>query len=137
MRRSLPLREPDGYIYTTRTIDPVSPHRWAGAERWLLERDDSHEPYNIGHLIETAVAHHLATGKRALLDVAIKAADLLVRTFGPGKRTTWPGHQITEMALVKLYRVTAARRICPSRGFCSTNAGPDRSRRASAAILAG
>jgi DUF1680 family protein len=99
-------QEPDGYIYTTRTIDPKNPHRWAGAERWVLERDDSHELYNLGHLFEAAVAHHLSTGKRPLLDVAIKAADLLVRTFGPGKRTTWPGHQITEMALVKLYRVT-------------------------------
>jgi len=99
-------QEPDGYLYTTRTIDPKNPHRWAGAERWVLERDDSHELYNLGHLFEAAVAHHLATGKRTLLNVAVKAADLLVRTFGPGKRTTWPGHQITEMALVKLYRVT-------------------------------
>jgi uncharacterized protein len=99
-------QEPDGYIYTTRTIDPKNPHRWTGAERWVLERDDSHELYNLGHLFEAAVAHYLSTGKRPLLDVAIRAADLLVRTFGPGKRTTWPGHQITEMALVKLYRVT-------------------------------
>jgi DUF1680 family protein len=99
-------QEPDGYIYTTRTIDPKNPHRWAGPERWVLERDDSHELYDLGHLFEAAVAHHLATGKRTFLNVAIKAADLLVATFGPGKRTTWPGHQITEMALVKLYRVT-------------------------------
>ena len=99
-------QEPDGYLYTTRSIDPNNPHRWAGPQRWVLERDDSHELYNLGHLIEAAVAHHLATGKRTFLDVAVKAADLLVRTFGPGKRSTWPGHQITEMALVRLYRVT-------------------------------
>jgi DUF1680 family protein len=99
-------QEPDGYIYTTRTIDPRNPHRWAGPERWVFERDDSHELYDLGHLFEAAVAHHLATGKRTLLNVATKAADLLVATFGPGKRTIWPGHQITEMALVKLYRVT-------------------------------
>ena len=99
-------QEPDGYLYTTRTINPKEPHRWAGTERWQLERDDSHELYNLGHMFEAAVAHHLATGKRNFLDVAIKAADLLVRTFGPGKRSTWPGHQITEMALVRLYRVT-------------------------------
>lgn len=99
-------QEPDGYIYTTRTIDPKNPHRWAGPERWVFERDDSHELYDLGHLFEAAVAHHLATGKRTLLNVATKAADLLVATFGPGKRTIWPGHQITEMALVKLYRVT-------------------------------
>ena len=99
-------QEPDGYIYTTRTINPKAPHRWAGTERWQLVRDDSHELYNLGHLIEAAVAHHLATGKTSLLNVATKAADLLVTTFGPGKRSTWPGHQITEMALVRLYRVT-------------------------------
>jgi DUF1680 family protein len=99
-------QEPDGYIYTTRTIDPKNPHRWAGTERWQLERDDSHELYNIGHLIEAAVAHKMATGKDNFLNVATKAADLLVRTFGPGKRSTWPGHQITEMALVRLYRLT-------------------------------
>jgi DUF1680 family protein len=99
-------QEPDGYLYTTRTIDPKNPHRWAGPERWVLERDDSHELYNLGHMFEAAVAHHLATGKRTFLDVATKSADLLVRTFGPGRRTTWPGHQVTELALVKLYRVT-------------------------------
>jgi hypothetical protein len=99
-------QEPDGYLYTTRTINPKAPHRWAGTERWQLERDDSHELYNLGHLFEAAVAHHLATKKTTLLNVATKAADLLVKTFGPGKRSTWPGHQITEMALVRMYRVT-------------------------------
>jgi uncharacterized protein len=100
-------QEPDGYLYTTRTINPKQPHKWAGQERWVLERDDSHELYNLGHMIEAAVAHHLATGKKNFLNVAVKAADLLVKTFGPGKRSTWPGHQITEMALVRLYRVTS------------------------------
>ena len=117
-------QEPDGYLYTTRTIDPKNPHRWAGAERWVLERDDSHELYNLGHLFEAAVAHHLATGKRTLLDVAIKAADLLVKTFGPGKRTTWPGHQITEMALVKLYRVTGTQAYLDLATFLLDERGP-------------
>jgi DUF1680 family protein len=117
-------QEPDGYIYTTRTIDSRNPHRWAGPERWVLERDDSHELYNIGHLIEAAVAHHLATGKRTLLDVATKAADLLVATFGPGKRSTWPGHQITEMALVKLYRVTGREAYLSLARFFLDERGP-------------
>jgi DUF1680 family protein len=99
-------QEPDGYLYTARTINPEQPHRWSGKERWVNERNDSHELYDLGHLFEAAVAHYQATGKKSLLNVATKAADLLVRTFGPGKRSTWPGHQITEMALVKLYRVT-------------------------------
>ncbi len=117
-------QEADGYIYTTRTIDPKAPHPWAGPERWVRERDDSHELYNIGHLIEAAVAHHLATGKRTLLDVAIKAADLLVATFGPGGRTMWPGHQITEMALVKLYRVTGKEAYLALAKFFLDERGP-------------
>jgi len=117
-------QEPDGYIYTTRTIDPKNPHRWAGPERWVFERDDSHELYDLGHLFEAAVAHHLATGKRTLLDVAIKAADLLVVTFGPGKRTIWPGHQITEMALVKLYRVTGKEAYLDLAKFLLDERGP-------------
>ncbi len=117
-------QEPDGYIYTTRTIDPKNPHRWAGPERWVFERDDSHELYDLGHLFEAAVAHHLATGKRTLLDVAIKAADLLVATFGPGKRTTWPGHQITEMALVRLYRVTGTEAYLSLAKFLLDERGP-------------
>jgi DUF1680 family protein len=99
-------QEPDGYLYTTRTIDPQHPHEWSGRERWVNEEVLSHELYNAGHLYEAAVAHYQATGKRTLLDIAIKNADLLVRTFGPGKRKIYPGHQIAEMGLVKLYRVT-------------------------------
>ena len=117
-------QEPDGYIYTTRTINPQSPHRWAGSERWVLERDDSHELYNLGHLFEAAVAHNLATGKKNLLDVATKAADLLVKTFGPGKRTTWPGHQITEMGLVRMYRVTGKEEYLSLAKFLLDERGP-------------
>ena len=117
-------QEPDGYLYTTRTINPKQPHRWAGTERWQLERDDSHELYNLGHMFEAAVAHHLATGKRNFLDVAIIAADLLVKTFGPGKRSTWPGHQITEMALVRLYRVTGKEEYLNLAKFLLDERGP-------------
>jgi uncharacterized protein len=118
-------QEPDGYIYTTRTIDPQNPHKWAGKERWELERDDSHELYNLGHLYEAAVAHYLATGKRTLLDVAIKSANLLVSVFGPGKRSIWPGHQITEMALARLYRVTGDERYLTLAKFLLDERGPN------------
>ena len=117
-------QEKDGYLYTTRTINPQQPHPWAGKTRWELERDDSHELYNLGHMFEAAVAHHLATGKRNFLDVAIKAADLLVRTFGPGKRSTWRGHQITEMALVRLYRVTGKEEYLNLAKFFLDERGP-------------
>ncbi len=99
-------QEPDGYLYTNRTIDPNHPHEWAGLKRWEKVSNLSHELYNSGHLFEAAVAHYQATGKRTLLDIAIKNADLLCRDFGPGKFDKYPGHQIVEMGLVKMYRVT-------------------------------
>ena len=56
-------QEPDGYLYTARTINPSEPHIWAGTERWQKERELSHELYNAGHLYEAAAAHYQATGK--------------------------------------------------------------------------
>jgi DUF1680 family protein len=118
-------QEKDGYLYTTRTIDPVKPHPWAGKTRWELEKVDSHELYNLGHLYEAAVAHYQATGKRTLLDIALKSADLLTRTFGPGKKSIWPGHQVTEMGLIKLYRVTGDQRYLDLAKFMLDSRGPD------------
>jgi DUF1680 family protein len=99
-------QEPDGYLYTARTIDPAHPHSWAGKERWEKERELSHELYNSGHLYEAAVAHYQATGQKNFLNIALKNADLVCAVFGPGKRAVAPGHEIVEMGLVKLYRVT-------------------------------
>src|SRR5438552_18401593 len=118
-------QEKDGYLYTTRTIDPENPHRWAGTKRWELEKVDSHELYDLGHLYEAAVAHYQATGKRTLLDVALRTADLLDRTFGPGKQSIWPGHEITEMGLVKLYRATGDVRYLNLARFMIDVRGPD------------
>jgi len=99
-------QESDGYLYTARTIDPKNPHEWSGSERWVKESVLSHELYNSGHLFEAASAHFQATGKRNFLDIALKNADLLDQVFGPGKRNDAPGHEIVEMGLVKLYRIT-------------------------------
>jgi DUF1680 family protein len=100
-------QEPDGYLYTFRTMHPDAPgHKWIGAKRWEKDPDLSHELYNCGHLYEAGVAHFQATGKRALLDVCLKNAELLWRDFGDGQLRIAPGHQIVEMGLVKLYRVT-------------------------------
>ncbi|MDH7514150.1 MAG: glycoside hydrolase family 127 protein [Clostridiales bacterium] len=103
-------QEPDGYIFTARTIDPKNPAPGSGRERWLNLRV-SHELYNVGHMYEAAVAHFIATGERSFLEIAIKNADLLVRTFGPGlgKRRAFPGHQEVEIGLAKLYRLTGRR----------------------------
>jgi len=101
-------QEPDGYLYTPRTVDPANPAPGAGPERWSWLHT-SHELYDQGHMIEAAVAHYSATGKRSFLDIAIKSADLICRVFGPDARRDVPGHEEIELALVKLYRVTGNR----------------------------
>jgi DUF1680 family protein len=102
-------QEPDGYLYSARTNDAEELRRWFGDRRWeRLQR--SHELYNAGHLYEAAAAHYLATGKRNLLEVALKNADLIDATFGPGKLRAPPGHEVIEMGLVRLYRVTGDQR---------------------------
>ena len=98
-------QEADGYLYTNRTIDPAVAADGGGAERWTSLRIH-HELYNIGHMYEAAVAHYQATGKRSLLDVALKSADLIDEVFGPGRNMGVPGHQEIEIGLVKLYRIT-------------------------------
>lgn len=99
-------QEPDGYLYTARTINPLEVHPWSGKERWEKERELSHELYNSGHLYEAAAAHYQATGKKNLLNIALKNADLVCSVFGPNKKHVAPGHEIVEMGLVKLYRIT-------------------------------
>ena len=99
-------QEPDGYLYTFRTVHAKHPHEWIGDKRWIKDSVLSHELYDAGHLYEAASAHFIATGKRSFLNVAVKNADLLVKDFGPGKLQIYPGHQIVEIGLVKLYRIT-------------------------------
>ena len=99
-------QEPDGYLTTCVTNKCTRLSGWWGSSRW--EKLNSHELYNSGHLYEAAVAHYRATGKRTLLDVAIKNADLVCQVFGPneGQKHVPSGHPIIEMALAKLYKVT-------------------------------
>ena len=103
-------QEPDGYLTTCVTNNCTRLSGWWGTHKW--EKINSHELYNSGHLIESAVAHYRATGKRTFLNVAIKNADLVCRTFGPdeGQIHRPGGHPIIEMALCKLYKVTGNRK---------------------------
>jgi DUF1680 family protein len=110
-------QEPDGYLYTARTIDPNAVHSWSGKDRWEKERELSHELYNAGHLYEAAVAHFMATKKRSLLNIALKNANLVCSVFGPAKKSVAPGHEIVEMGLVKLYRVTGKKEYLSTAKF--------------------
>lgn len=99
-------QEDDGYLTTCVTNKCYRLSGWWGRSKW--EKINSHELYNSGHLIESAIAHYRATGKRSFLNVAIKNADLVCKTFGPneGQIHRPGGHPIIEMALCKLYKVT-------------------------------
>ena len=112
-------QEPDGYLYTARTQNPKHPHPWAMDKRWIGEEELSHELYNLGHMIEGAIAHYQATGKRNFLDIAIKYADCVCREVGdkPGQACIVPGHEITEMALCKLYTVTGDKKYLDEAKF--------------------
>ena len=109
-------QEPDGYLYTSRTIDPARPVLFAGPARWS-NLAMSHELYNCGHLYDAASAHYLATGKRTLLEVALRSAALLRREFGPDARHDMCGHQIVEMGLARLYRITMDRGLLEQARF--------------------
>ena len=112
-------QEPDGYLYTARTMNPEHPHNWAGPERWSKVEELSHEFYNLGHMVEGAIAHYQATGQRNFLDIAIRYADCVCAAIGPGKDqlVRVPGHQIAEMALAKLYTVTGDRKYLDEAKF--------------------
>ena len=105
-------QEPDGYLYTARTQNPADPHHWAGDRRWVKEEDLSHELYNLGHMVEGAVAYWQATGKRKFLDIACRYADVACKEVGPlpGQMRVVPGHQIAEMAMARLYLATGKKK---------------------------
>jgi hypothetical protein len=96
--RIVAAQQPDGYLNTYISIHDLS-------KRWTDLRK-SHELYCAGHLIEAAVAYYQVTGKRKLLDAAIRFADYIDSVFGPGKRLDVPGHEEIELALYKLFQVT-------------------------------
>ena len=112
-------QEPDGYLYTSRTMNPKHPHEWAGSKRWEKVEDLSHEFYNLGHMVEGAIAHYQATGKKNFLNIAIRYADCVCREIGTGEgqQIRVPGHQIAEMALAKLYLVTGDKKYLDQAKF--------------------
>lgn len=112
-------QEPDGYLYTARTMNPAHPHDWAGSKRWEAVEVLSHEFYNLGHMVEGAIAHYQATGQRNFLDIAIRYADCVCDAIGDGdgQVVRVPGHQIAEMALAKLYLVTGDKKYLDQAKF--------------------
>lgn len=92
---------PDGYLNTYYTLNGLD-QRWTDMEK--------HEDYCAGHLMEAAVAYYNTTGKRKLLDVAIRFADHIDSTFRIANRPWVSGHQEIELALMKMYHQTGEER---------------------------
>ena len=112
-------QEPDGYLYTARTINPKHPHQWAGTKRWVSEDFLSHELYNLGHMVDAACAHYQATGSDKFLNIAKRYADCVIREVGPnaGQACIVPGHQIAEMALARLSVLTGEKKYLDEAKF--------------------
>ena len=93
-------QQPDGYLDTYYIINGLD-------KRWT-NLCNNHELYCLGHLLEGAIAYYDATGKRKLLDAIIRYVDYVDSVFGtePGKIKGYPGHEVIEMALIKLYAIT-------------------------------
>jgi uncharacterized protein len=120
-------QEPDGYLYTARTIDLKCRIDFFGPTRWS-KLEGSHELYNLGHLYEAAAAHFQATGKRSLLNVALKSADFICKTFGPApdQLKEPPGHEEIEIGLVKLFRVSGEQKyLAQAKFFCDLRGRAD------------
>lgn len=103
-------QQADGYLFTYFTDSPDQRFEH-------ISPGPKHELYSMGHFVEAAVAHFQTTGKRTMLDVAIKLADHIDSVFGPGKRNNVPHHEELEAALVRLYRVTNEKRYLDLAGF--------------------
>lgn len=97
-------QQPDGYLDTYYIINGLD-------ERWT-NLTDHHELYCAGHMIEAGIAYYKGTGKTRLLEIVKRLADCIDNHFGPeeGKIHAYPGHEIIEMALVRLYKTTGEER---------------------------
>ncbi|MDR1443681.1 MAG: glycoside hydrolase family 127 protein [Treponema sp.] len=93
-------QQDDGYLNTYYIIN--------GLEKRFTNLKDNHELYCMGHYIEAAAAYYDAAGKRKLLDAMIRYVDCVDKHIGAeeGKLHGYPGHEIAEMALIRLYAVT-------------------------------
>lgn len=95
-------QQADGYLNTYYILTGIE-NRWSDM--------GYHEAYCLGHMIEGAIAYDQATGKDKWLKTAIRAAEQMMDTFGPGKRHWITGHQEIELALIRLYRYTGQERF--------------------------
>ncbi len=108
------VQEPSGYLNTYYVNERAKDRMEPAAQRV------GHELYNLGHMIQGAIAYYRGTGDRKLLDAGIRFVDgYLLPTFGPGagKKPIFSGHPEIELALVELYRTTGDKRHLELAGY--------------------
>ena len=114
IRGVVAVQEPSGYLNTYYVGDRAKDRMTPDVQRW------GHELYNIGHLLQGAIACYRATGDRTLLDAGIHFVDaFLLPNFGPGpeKKPIFSGHPEIELALIELYRTTGDKRHLELAGY--------------------
>ena len=108
------VQEPSGYLNTYYVGDRAKDRMTPEVQRW------GHELYNIGHLLQGAIAYYRATGDSTLLEAGIHFVDgFLLPNFGPGpdKKPIFSGHPEIELALIELYRTTGDKRHLELAGY--------------------
>ena len=107
------VQEPSGYLNTYYVDDRAS------LRMSPQTQSTGHELYNIGHMLQGAIAYYRATGDRKLLDAGIRFVDdFLLPNYGPApKKPIVSGHPEIEMALIELYRITRDKRQLDLAGY--------------------
>ena len=114
IRNVVAVQEPSGYL-NTYYVDDKKPLRML-----YDTQTTGHELYNIGHLLQGAIAYYRATGDRTLLDAGIRFVDqFLLPNYGPkpDQKGIVSGHPEIEMALIELYRITGKRDYLDLAGY--------------------
>ena len=108
------VQEPSGYLNTYYVQDRVKDRMTPDVQRW------GHELYNLGHMIQGAIAYYRATGERSLLEASMRFVDdYLLSSFGPvaDKKPIFSGHPEIELALIELYRTTGEKKYLTLAGY--------------------
>jgi len=108
------VQELSGYLNTYYVGERAKDRMEPEVQRW------GHELYNLGHMIQGAIAYYRATGDRTLLDAGMRFVDgYLLPNFGPGpdKKPIFSGHPEIELALIELYRTTGDKRYLDFAGY--------------------
>jgi uncharacterized protein len=114
IKEVIAVQEPSGYLNTYYVGDHAKERMEPDIQRW------GHELYNLGHMIQGAIAYYRATGNRTLLDAGMRFVDgYLLPNFGPGadKKPIFSGHPEIELALIELYRTTGDKRYLDFAGY--------------------